>query len=129
MEMQGLRATLALKDGTTLQGIGFGAKTETVGELVFNTSMTGYQEALTDPSYAGQILLMTYPLIGNYGTNTHERESDRIHPSGFAIGKSARIRSTGSPKAASMRSSGTWASRASPESTPAWSSGISATRA
>ncbi|MBD3210117.1 glutamine-hydrolyzing carbamoyl-phosphate synthase small subunit [Candidatus Micrarchaeota archaeon] len=80
-----MKAVLALKDGTVLFGTGFGAKGERVGELVFNTSMTGYQEALTDPSYAGQILLMTYPLIGNYGTNARDRESGRVHPSGFAV--------------------------------------------
>jgi carbamoyl-phosphate synthase small subunit len=80
-----MRAVLAMKDGTTLHGHGFGAKAERIGELVFNTSMTGYQEALTDPSYAGQILLLTYPLVGNYGTNKQDNESDRIHPSGFVI--------------------------------------------
>ncbi|VVC03763.1 Anthranilate synthase component 2 [Candidatus Bilamarchaeum dharawalense] len=80
-----MKAVLALKDGTVIHGIGFGAKTEMLGELVFNTSMMGYQEALTDPSYGGQILLMTYPLIGNYGTNKTDQESDKIHTSGFAI--------------------------------------------
>jgi carbamoyl-phosphate synthase small subunit len=82
---KGLRAALVLQDGTVLPGIGFGARAEAVGELVFNTSMMGYQEALTDPSYGGQILLMTYPLVGNYGTNPAEAESGRIHVSGFAI--------------------------------------------
>ncbi len=85
MGTQRLRATLALKDGTILRGQGFGAEAEAVGELVFNTSMTGYQEALTDPSYAGQMLLMTYPLIGNYGTNQADRESGRVHPSAFVV--------------------------------------------
>ncbi|MFH1785004.1 MAG: glutamine-hydrolyzing carbamoyl-phosphate synthase small subunit [Candidatus Micrarchaeota archaeon] len=80
-----MKAVLALKDGTVIHGSGFGAKTEMLGELVFNTSMMGYQEALTDPSYAGQILLMTYPLIGNYGTNKTDQESSKIHASGFAI--------------------------------------------
>jgi carbamoyl-phosphate synthase small subunit len=80
-----LKAVLAMKDGTVLHGLGFGAAAERVGELVFNTSMTGYQEALTDPSYAGQILLMTYPLIGNYGTNKTDHESDSIHPEGFIV--------------------------------------------
>ena len=80
-----LKAVLAMKDGTVLHGVGFGAASERVGELVFNTSMTGYQEALTDPSYAGQILLMTYPLIGNYGTNKIDYESDAIHPEGFVV--------------------------------------------
>lgn len=80
-----MKAVLALKDGTVMHGTGFGAIAENVGELVFNTSMTGYEEALTDPSYAGQILLMTYPLIGNYGINGKDRESDRIHPPGFVV--------------------------------------------
>jgi carbamoyl-phosphate synthase small subunit len=80
-----MKAVLALKDGTVLHGIGFGAQVESVGELVFNTSMTGYQEALTDPSYGGQMLLLTYPLVGNYGINKTDFESDRIHPAGFVI--------------------------------------------
>ncbi len=80
-----MKAILALKDGTVMQGIGFGARSVRVGELVFNTSMTGYEEGLTDPSYAGQILLATYPLIGNYGVGPADRESDRIHPAGFAV--------------------------------------------
>jgi len=80
-----MKAVLALKDGTVIHGSGFGAEAERVGELVFNTSMTGYEESLTDPSYAGQILLMTYPLIGNYGINGKDRESERIHPSGYVI--------------------------------------------
>lgn len=80
-----MEAVLVLKDGTVLEGTGFGAETERMGELVFNTSMMGYQEALTDPSYAGQILLMTYPLVGNYGTSKQDFESDRIHPMGFVV--------------------------------------------
>jgi carbamoyl-phosphate synthase small subunit len=80
-----LKAVLALKDGTVIHGNGFGAIAESAGELVFNTSMTGYEEALTDPSYAGQILLMTYPLIGNYGINGKDRESGKIHPPGFVV--------------------------------------------
>lgn len=82
-----MQAVLMLKDGTTLYGKGFGARLAHRGELVFNTSMTGYQEALTDPSYAGQILLMTYPLIGNYGINKFDFESDKIHAEGFAVGE------------------------------------------
>jgi carbamoyl-phosphate synthase small subunit len=85
-----MKAVLALKDGTVLHGTGFGAKGQTMGELVFNTSMTGYQEALTDPSYAGQILLMTYPLIGNYGVNARDRESDSIHARGFVVRELSR---------------------------------------
>ena len=80
-----LKAALVMKDGTVLHGIGFGAIAEVPGELVFNTSMMGYQEALTDPSYGGQILLMTYPLIGNYGTNKTDMESDRVQVSGFVV--------------------------------------------
>ena len=67
--MKQSKALLVLEDGLTLIGCGFGALGETVGEVVFNTSITGYQEILTDPSYAGQIVTMTYPEIGNYGIN------------------------------------------------------------
>ncbi len=81
----GKRAALVLQDGTVIHGTGFGADGERMGELVFNTSMMGYQEALTDPSYGGQILLMTYPLIGNYGTNGTDQESESIHPSAFIV--------------------------------------------
>ncbi|MGN0708892.1 MAG: carbamoyl-phosphate synthase domain-containing protein, partial [Anaerovoracaceae bacterium] len=71
-----------LEDGTVYKGTGFGAKATRVGELVFNTAMTGYQKTLTDPSYKEQILTMTYPLIGNYGINDVDFESDRIHAFG-----------------------------------------------
>lgn len=80
-----MKAVLVLEDGNIFFGNGFGALAKRSGELVFNTSMTGYQEALTDPSYGGQILLMTYPLMGNYGTNAEEQESGSIHPRGFAV--------------------------------------------
>ncbi|MGV8084720.1 MAG: glutamine-hydrolyzing carbamoyl-phosphate synthase small subunit [Candidatus Bilamarchaeum sp.] len=80
-----MKAALVLKDGTVLEGLGFGAKTKEIGELVFSTAMTGYEESLTDPSYAGQILVSTYPLIGNYGVSGKRRESDQIHPTGFVI--------------------------------------------
>lgn len=87
------RAVLVLKDGTIVYGRGFGATATRAGELVFNTSMSGYQEALTDPSYAGQILLMTYPLIGNYGIDAKDGwnasyswfESSKVQVEGFAI--------------------------------------------
>ena len=62
-----MKALLVLEDGRTFEGVSFGARGETSGEVVFNTAMTGYQEILTDPSYKGQIVTMTYPLIGNYG--------------------------------------------------------------
>jgi carbamoyl-phosphate synthase small subunit len=76
---------LLLGDGTVFSGKALGAATSTVGEVVFNTGMTGYQEILSDPSYAGQIVLLTYPLIGNYGINDDDFESDRIQPSGLII--------------------------------------------
>src|SRR6202795_1096230 len=78
-------AKLALEDGTVFTGWGFGAEGETFGEVVFNTSMTGYQEILTDPSYKGQIVTMTYPLIGNYGVNLQDIESWKPHVSGFVV--------------------------------------------
>lgn len=76
---------LALEDGTVFTGRAFGAEGETGGEVVFNTSMTGYQEILTDPSYAGQILTMTYPLIGNYGINADDCESERPQARGLIV--------------------------------------------
>lgn len=79
------KAILALADGTVFEGKAFGAEGEAVGEVVFNTSMTGYQEVLTDPSYKGQIVTMTYPLIGNYGINEEDRESVRPAVEGFII--------------------------------------------
>src|SRR5438874_10120526 len=78
-------AKLALEDGTVYTGRSFGAAGETFGEVVFNTSMTGYQEVLTDPSYRGQIVAMTYPLIGNYGINTEDRESRLPQVEGFIV--------------------------------------------
>ncbi len=78
-------ASLVLADGSVYEGYAFGAETDTIGEAVFNTSMAGYQEMLTDPSYAGQILIPTYPLIGNYGTNEQDNESKRIQVKGFVV--------------------------------------------
>jgi carbamoyl-phosphate synthase small subunit len=78
-------AILALADGTVFEGTAFGAEGECVGEVVFNTSMTGYQEVLTDPSYKGQIVCMTYPLIGNYGINPEDIESRRPFVEGFIV--------------------------------------------
>ena len=80
-----MKAILALEDGSVFYGTGFGARTSASGEVCFNTSMTGYQEILTDPSYKGQIVTMTYPLIGNYGVNTLDVESWRPHAAGFVI--------------------------------------------
>jgi carbamoyl-phosphate synthase small subunit len=80
-----MRALLALEDGRYFEGESFGAPGTRVGEVCFNTAMTGYQEVLTDPSYCGQIVAMTYPLIGNYGINSLDQESSSPHVRGFAI--------------------------------------------
>lgn len=83
--MAGREAILALADGRIFRGRAFGAIGETVGEVVFNTAMTGYQEVLTDPSYKGQIVAMTYPEIGNVGINAEDEESARIYVEGFVV--------------------------------------------
>jgi carbamoyl-phosphate synthase small subunit len=80
-----MNAILALEDGSLFRGKAFGARLSACGEVCFNTSMTGYQEILTDPSYKGQIVTMTYPLIGNYGVNTQDVESWRPHVAGFVV--------------------------------------------
>ncbi len=93
-------AKLALENGKVFHGVSFGAEGETAGEVVFNTSMTGYQEILTDPSYRGQIVTMTYTQIGNYGVNEEDVESGQPHMAGFVVRENSRIasnfRSTGS---------------------------------
>ena len=78
-------ALLVLEDGSVYQGSAFAGKGEALGEVVFNTGMTGYQEILTDPSYTEQIVTMTYPLIGNYGTNEEDMESDGVHPEALIV--------------------------------------------
>jgi len=88
-----MEAILALEDGTIFRGQSFGASGERYGEVVFNTSMTGYQEILTDPSYKGQIVTMTYPLIGNYGINLDDVESRKIFLEGFVVKECSRIAS------------------------------------
>jgi len=80
-----VRTLIALEDGRYFEGESFGATGTVVGEVCFNTAMTGYQEVLTDPSYRGQIVAMTYPLIGNYGTNSLDQESRLPHVRGFVI--------------------------------------------
>jgi carbamoyl-phosphate synthase small subunit len=79
------RALLVLEDGSVFEGIAFAGSGETMGEVVFNTGMTGYQEVITDPSYKGQIVTMTYPLVGNYGINDEDMESSGIHLEGFIV--------------------------------------------
>ncbi|HII17659.1 TPA: glutamine-hydrolyzing carbamoyl-phosphate synthase small subunit [Candidatus Woesearchaeota archaeon] len=80
-----MNAVLALADGTIFRGTGFGAAMQVTGEVVFNTSLVGYEESLTDPSYAGQILTLTYPLIGNYGVRSGDFESERVQVAGFVV--------------------------------------------
>ena len=86
-------AILALEDGRVFRGRSWAAAGESLGEMVFNTSMTGYQEVLTDPSYAGQIVCMTYPLIGNYGVNSADPESSRPWVEGFVVREASRMAS------------------------------------
>src|SRR5580765_6273102 len=86
-------AILALEDGRLFRGRSWAAAGESVGEMVFNTSMTGYQEVLTGPSYAGQIVCMTYPLIGNYGVNSEDSESSRPWVEGFVVREASRVAS------------------------------------
>ncbi len=81
----GVKTLLVLADGTVFEGKSFGAEGETTGEVVFNTSMTGYQEILTDPSYKGQIVVMTCPEIGNYGINSEDIESGSPKAGGFVV--------------------------------------------
>ena len=93
-----MKALLALEDGKTFYGNAFAGEGELSGEVVFNTSMTGYQEVLTDPSYKGQIVTMTYPLIGNYGINSKDIESGRIQVEAFVVRNMSPSRATGDPK-------------------------------
>ncbi|HEX8747649.1 MAG TPA: glutamine-hydrolyzing carbamoyl-phosphate synthase small subunit [Pyrinomonadaceae bacterium] len=94
MNISGIKqALLALEDGRVFRGRAWGADGEATGEMVFNTSMSGYQEVLTDPSYAGQIVCMTYPLIGNYGVNHYDSESARPWVEGFVVREASRMAS------------------------------------
>ena len=88
------RAVLALADGRVFEGEPFGARGETAGEVVFNTAMTGYQEVLTDPSYKGQIVCMTYPHIGNTGVNVEDPESARPWAEGFVVREASPVASS-----------------------------------
>jgi carbamoyl-phosphate synthase small subunit len=98
--LTGAAALLVLEDGTAVLGTGFGAPGETFGEAVFNTGIGGYQEVLTDPSYAGQIVVMTAPHQGNYGVNRADAESERVRVAGFAVREASR-------RASSWRAEGT----------------------
>lgn len=88
-----MRAILALEDGKIFRGTSFGSSGERYGEVVFNTSMAGYQEIITDPSYKGQMVVMTYPLIGNYGVNDEDSESSRPFVEGFIVKEYSKIAS------------------------------------
>jgi len=88
-------AYLVLEDGSVHEGVGFGAEVDGLGEVVFNTSMTGYQEILTDPSYAGQLVTLTYPLAGNYGINPQDHESSRIQVGGLIVRENCDLPSHG----------------------------------
>ncbi len=87
-------AVLALQDGTLFRGVSVGAEGKTIGEVVFNTAMTGYQEILTDPSYCRQLITLTYPHIGNTGTNSDDMESSAVHASGLIIRDSSMVTSS-----------------------------------
>src|ERR1051326_4672600 len=87
-------AILALEDGRTFRGRAWGAEGERTGEVVFNTAMSGYQEILTDPSYAGQIVTMTYTQIGNYGVNPEDVESRRPFVEGFVVREFSEVTSS-----------------------------------
>jgi carbamoyl-phosphate synthase small subunit len=84
-------AYLLLEDGRVFSGSSLGLEGLALGEVVFNTSMTGYQEILTDPSYSGQLVTMTYPLIGNYGVNKEDEESERPEVAGFIVREASRM--------------------------------------
>src|SRR5271157_3951146 len=88
-----MEAILALEDGRVFRGRGYGASGERFGEVVFNTSLSGYQEILTDPSYAGQIVILTYPHIGNYGTNPLDSESARPYAEGLVVRELSQLAS------------------------------------
>jgi carbamoyl-phosphate synthase small subunit len=93
------KAVLALADGTVFRGRSIGAPGATVGEVVFNTAITGYQEILTDPSYCRQIVTLTYPHIGNTGVNAQDVEATRVHAAGLVVRDLPRLHSsTSSPK-------------------------------
>ncbi len=91
------KAVLALEDGTVFEGISFGAPVERTGEVVFNTAITGYQEIFTDPSYSGQIVVLTNPQIGNYGANAADCEAGIPYIEGLSLERFHRLRATGAP--------------------------------
>lgn len=112
-------ATLALEDGMVFEGRSFGAPVEKRGEVVFNTAITGYQEIFTDPSYAGQIVVLTNPQIGNYGVNDEDCEASRAFLEGLAVREFSPLASTGGQRKKRTISSRSMIFRSSPKSIPA----------
>ena len=102
-----MQAILALEDGRVFRGKGYGAKGECYGEVVFNTSITGYQEIFTDPSYSGQIVVLTNPEIGNYGTNQEDNEATRPWIEGLIVREFSRVSSNWRSSAGGRGISGT----------------------
>ena len=100
------QAYLVMEDGTVYEGQSFGAERDSYGELVFSTSMTGYQEALTDPSFAGQLVVLTYPLVGNYGINDADNESVKVQVAGFVVREHCLTPSNGGERIDAARVSG-----------------------
>lgn len=92
-----MKALLALEDGFVLEGRSFTGPCEGGGEVIFNTGMTGYQEILTDPSYYGQMVCMTWPLIGNYGISAEDMESGKVHAAALIVKECCKTPSTGAP--------------------------------
>ena len=117
-------AKLALEDGTVFTGTAFGAIAEVDGEVCFNTSMTGYQEILTDPSYRGQIVTMTYTQIGNYGINAEDVESGKPHLAGSSSASGAAWRAISATTSSCTTTCCGTASRESKASTPGRWSGV-----
>jgi carbamoyl-phosphate synthase small subunit len=111
-------AYVLLEDGTRFDGDAVGAEGHAVGEVVFTTGMAGYQESVTDPSFAGQLITFTYPHIGNYGVSAEAMESDRIHAARRSCARRATARTPRAPRAAGWTGCATAASRRSPASTP-----------
>ena len=114
-----MKALLALEDGFVLEGRSFTGPCEGGGEVIFNTGMTGYQEILTDPSYYGQMVCMTWPLIGNYGINAEDMESGKVHAAALIVKESCRRPPTGAPCVPCPTFCNSTASPASKASTPA----------
>ena len=124
-----MQSVLALEDGRIFRGKGYGAKAECSGEVVFNTSITGYQEIFTDPSYAGQIVVLTDPEIGNYGTTPDDQESGKPYIEGLVVREFRRWLPTGARRKSPTNTWSVTGCRCSPISIPVLWCGICATGA